>query len=263
MAFNTAVTGAKFYEKSLAVTAHNIAAQGAHGYKKEYLVGTTLGYKNDNFSGIKTSEETTAPSELSLGLGVQAIATHRDFSQGDPIETGNPYDLMISGDGFFPIQLPDGTIAYTRSGAFDKSATGQLVMPKTGYALSPEVSIPTDAIEGSIAINEAGQISVLQAGNPAPQIVGQIQIVNFTNNNGLRAGENSLFFETESSGSPVYSNPSSNNAGRIRQKYLEGSNVNAVEEMTNLIKTQSRYDESMKVLKAGNEMLKASTNTQV
>jgi flagellar basal-body rod protein FlgG len=262
-AFNTAISGARFYEKNLAITAQNISAQGVHAYKKEYVIGTTLGYQDDDLAGTQTSNDSYSPSGVSIGLGVQVAATHRDFSTGDPQETNNPYDVMINGDGFFVVNMPDGTLSYTRVGSFDKSPTGQLVIPRLGYTLSPNITVPSNAIEGSLKINEVGQVSVMLPQATQPQVIGQLQLANFINNNGLRATDNSLFIETEASGNAILSNPGTNNAGYLKQKYLERSNINAVEEMTNLIRIQSHYDETMKVLKTGGDMLKSIVNSTV
>lgn len=257
-AFQTAITGLQFQETNLAIKAQNIAAQGVGGYKKEYLVGMTLGYQDHTQPGTPTSENgTIVPTGLQVGIGVQPAGTYRSFSEGDPIKTGEPLDLMILGQGFFIVTLPDGTSGYTRVGALQKNATGQLVMPKTGYVISPGITIPQNATE--ISITPQGQVFVLTPGSTTPNQIGQIQLATFINPSGLQGIEDSIFQETSASGTPNTGNPGGSPIGILKQGWLEGSNVDAVREMTDLIKIEKIYDMLTKVIKTGDSMLEATT----
>lgn len=191
---------------------------------------------------------------IQVGSGVKAMGVYRSFSQGDMINTGEAYDFAIQGDGFYQISRPDGSIAYTRMSKFDVSPTGQLTTPN-GDPLIPNISIPNNAV--AVDINNDGQISV-ELNDGTISILGQFQIATFINNNGLKAIGNNLFIETPASGAPLLGTPNSDNRGYIMQGWRESSNVNSVEEITDLIKIQRGYEQITKVINTGDSMMEAS-----
>lgn len=255
-AFHATRTGLQVQETLLATKAGNIASQAADGYKKRYCVSYDLPYQDSGGVGASTSDTgTISPTGIQLGSGVQVAAIYAVFTQGDPIQTNNPLDIMIDGDGFIEVTLPDGTTAYTRVGALQKDATGRLVMPKTGFSISPSVTIPATA--SAVSISPSGQVNVKLAGSASEQLAGQIEIATFVNPTGLRAIGDSMFIETPASGSASKGKPGSDVRGSVRQGYREGSNVNAVEEITDLIKIEKIYEMLTKVLKTGDAMMEA------
>ncbi len=255
-AFHITRTGLQLQETNLSIKSQNIAAQGVDGYKRQYLVATDLPYQDFGNVGTNTSDAgTISPTGLQIGLGVQAAGIYRIFTAGDPINTGNPLDLMIEGDGFFEVTLPDGTIAYTRVGALQLDATNRLVMPKTGYPILPVITLPANTT--SLSINPLGEVYALVQGQSTEQLIGQIQLATFFNPAGLKAIGDSMFLETSAAGAPDIGVPNTNRRGTIKQTWREGSNVNAVEEITDLIKIEKIYDMLTKVLKTGDAMLQA------
>ena len=257
-AFHISRTGLQLQEMNLSVKAQNIASQGVDGYKKQYLVASDLPYQDQGGVGSATSSSgTVSPTGLQLGLGVQPGAIYRIFTEGDPINTANSLDVMIEGDGFFEVMLPDGTTAYTRVGAFQLSATNTLVMPRTGYTIAPGITLPTNTM--AVSINDFGQVYVQIRGQTQEQLVGQLQTATFFNPAGLRAIGDSMFQETTASGTPDTGTPGTNRRGTVKQGWREGSNVNAVEEVTDLIRIEKIYDMLTKVLKTGDAMMDATT----
>lgn len=255
-AFHATRTGLQVQETLLATKAGNIASQAVDGFKKRYCVAYDLPYQDHGSVGATTSDAgTVSPTGIQLGSGVQIAATYSVFTQGDRIQTDNPYDVMIEGEGFFEVTLPDGSTAYTRVGALQRDANGRLVMPKTGYPISPAITIPT--LAKKITISPSGQVSVQLPGSAEESIVGQIQLATFVNPSGLRLIGDSMHIETAASGSPTVGNPGTDLRGVLMQNYREGSNVNAVEEITDLIKIEKIYEMLTKVLKTGDAMMEA------
>lgn len=258
-AFHVARTGLQMAEKNLGVKAMNIAGQNADGYKKQYMLTLDLPYLDQGGVGTATSNNNTiAPTGTQIGLGVQSGGIYRDFSQGEMIQTSNYLDLMIDGDGFFEVTLPDGTTGYTRVGALQTSANNEIVMPKTGYVVSPGLVLPTGTTE--VSINEQGQVYAIVSGSQNQVLVGQFQLATFFNPSGLKAIGDSLYKETSASGTPDVGTASSNKRGKIKQGWREGANVNAVEEMTDLIRIEKIYDMLTKILKTGDAMMTSATS---
>jgi flagellar basal-body rod protein FlgG len=252
-AFHIARSGLQMAEMNLAVKTMNIAGQGADAFKKQYLIIFDLPYRDESGVGTATSANSTVnPTGTQIGLGVQSGGTYRDFSQGESIKTDNSLDVLIDGDGFFEVQMPDGSLAYTRVGAFQLDGANRLVMPFNGYPMAPGITIPSNATQ--ISINALGQIYVIPAGSTTEQLIGQLQIATFFNPSGLKAIGDSMFVETSASGTPDTGTPASSRRGRIKQGWREGSNVNAIEEMTDLIRIEKIYDMLTKVLKTGDTM---------
>ncbi len=188
-----------------------------------------------------------------LGVGSKVVATQKTFSQGNVQTTDNSLDIMISGRGFYEIQLPDGTSAYTRNGQFTMNDEGTIVTPGVGYVLQPQIQIPNNA--QSITIGTDGTVSVQLAGQAAPQELGQITLTDFINPVGLEPMGENLFIETQSSGAPIAGTAAADGFGDIKQGMLETSNVNVTEELVNLIQSQRIYEINSKVISAVDQMM--------
>ncbi|MHA1558827.1 MAG: flagellar hook-basal body complex protein [Alphaproteobacteria bacterium] len=256
-AFHVAKTGLQLQETHLAIKAQNMAAQGVDGYKKQYLISSDLAYQDLGNVGSTTSDAgNISPTGIQVGLGVQPLGIHRVFTEGNPINSENPLDVMIEGDGFLAVTLPDGSPAYTRIGALQLDANNTIVMPKTGYQIAPGLTLPTDTI--SISINPNGQVYARIQGQVEEELVGQLELATFFNPSGLRSMGDSLFIETPASGVPDIGAAGTGRRGTFRQGWREGSNVSAVEEVTALIQIEKIYEMLTKVIKAGDAMLEAT-----
>jgi flagellar basal-body rod protein FlgG len=210
-------------------------------------------YQNLRRVGTTSSDAgTVVPSGVQLGLGVKLAAVYRIHEQGNLEATDNTFDMAVQGKGFFQITLPTGDIAYTRDGTFQLNADGQIVT-HDGYLLRPAISIPSNAID--VTINQSGQVLAKIEGQVAFSNVGQIQVANFPNEAGLSAEGNNLLTQTPASGAPITDNPGSAGFGSILQGFLETSNVNAVEEISNLISAQRAYEMNSKVIQTSDEMM--------
>jgi flagellar basal-body rod protein FlgG len=247
-----AKTGLDAQQTQLDVISNNLANTSTNGFKSSRAVFEDLLYQTIRQPGAQSSQQTTIPSGLQLGTGVRPIATEKIFSQGNLNQTSNPLDVAINGQGFFQIQMPDGTLAYTRDGSFQKDANGQLVT-SSGYPLSPAVTVPSNAT--SITIGRDGVVSVIQAGSTTTTQIGTIQIANFVNSGGLQSTGENLFVETASSGTPTPNTPGTNGVGLLSQGYVETSNVNVAEELVNMIQAQRAYEMNSKVITASDQML--------
>ena len=247
-----AKTGLEAQQTQLDAITHNLANTATNGYKRSRAVFEDLLYQNIRQAGGPTSQETTLPTGLQLGTGTRAVATARDFSQGSLSQSGNPLDLAINGQGFFQVQMADGTTAYTRDGAFQVDANGQLVTA-SGYPVSPAINIPANA--QTITIGKDGTVSATVPGSTAPQALGQLQLANFMNPAGLAPRGGNLFAETAASGTPQTGNPASNGLGAINQGAVESSNVNVVEELVAMIQAQRAYEINSKAIQTSDQML--------
>ncbi len=259
-ALNIARTGLQSQEALLAIKTQNIASQGVDGFKRQYLVMYDLPYIDYGALGVSTSKSGSIDTTgIQIGTGVQAAAVYRVFSQGEAIQTGRSLDVMIDGDGFFMVTLPDGTVGYTRVGSMSRDQNNTLVMPKTGYTIQPGVTLPANTLK--VSINQSGEVYAETA--PGQEsLVGQLQLATFFNPSGLKAMGDSLFVATAASGQADKGAPGTNRRGFIKQAYREGSNVNAVEEMTDLIKIEKVYEMLTKAVKTGDAMMGA-TNSMV
>lgn len=248
----TAATGMIAQQTQIDTTTNNISNVNTIGYKKQRAEFADLMYQTMEYAGTSTSGTSVSPTGIEVGLGVRPTAIAKMFTQGNFKETGNPLDMAITGNGFFQIQLPDGTTAYTRNGSFKKDNNGNIVN-SDGYKLLPEIVIPEDATQISIGVD--GIVSVLQAGATEMTEVGQIELTNFINPAGLHSlGDNNLI-NTASSGDPINSTPGLNGLGQTRQQFVEMSNVQLVEEMTDLITGQRAYEANSKAIVTSDEML--------
>jgi len=249
----SAATGMIAQQTSIDVTSNNIANVNTVGYKKQRAEFADLFYQTMEYAGTSTSATTTSPTGINVGLGVRPTAITKMFSQGNFKETGNNLDLAITGNGFFKVQMPDGTQAYTRNGSFKLDANGQMVT-SDGYPLVPNIVIPPDAVQ--ISIGTDGTVSVLQAGQTQTTQIGQITLTNFINPAGLHALGDNNYINTSASGDPIEGVAGTMGLGQIRQGFVEMSNVQLVEEMTDLITAQRAYDANSKAIMTSDEMLK-------
>ncbi len=252
----TSKTGMEAQQTQLDVISHNLANVATNGYKKSHAVFEDLMYQNLRQTGASSSEQTQLPTGLQVGLGVRTVATSRQFSQGGLQQTTNSLDVAVKGNGFFQIQMPDGTTGYTRDGAFQLNATGQLVT-NNGQLVQPGVTIPPNA--QSITIAQDGKVSVSMPGQAAPQAVGQLTLASFVNPAGLEPRGQNLFTETAASGTPVAAAPGSDGMGALSQGFIETSNVNVVEELVAMIQTQRAYEVNSKAITTSDQMLQRLT----
>jgi len=251
-AMRTAASGMRAQQMNVDNIANNLANVNTTGFKKSRIEFQDLFYQETRPAGAPAEGGVAAPTGLELGYGALPVATQRMFEQGEMVMTGNSTDVAILGEGFFRIQMPDGREAFTRDGSFKMSADGLLVT-SDGYSLSPEITIPEDTKEISIASD--GSVSVTPSGDSTPQTVGQIELVRFVNPSGLSAQGQNLFLATPNSGEPLVGTPSTEGFGRVQQGHLEVSNVEVIEEMINLITAQRAYEINSKAIKASDDMM--------
>lgn len=253
----TAATGMIAQQTQVDVTSHNIANVNTMGYKKNRAEFADLMYQVMSYAGTPTSTTTTHPTGIEVGLGVRPQAITKIHSQGYFKETGNNLDMVIAGNGFFQVQMPDGTIAYTRNGAWKLDSDGNIVNDD-GLQLIPNITIPADATQ--IAVGIDGTVSVLQPGAQEMQQVGQIELVNFINPAGLHSSGDNLFLETGASGAPIIGIAGQDGLGQIKQGFVEMSNVQLVEEMTELITGQRAYEANSKAITTSDSMLQTTND---
>ena len=251
----TAATGMIAQQTQVDVTSHNIANVNTMGYKKNRAEFADLMYQVMSYAGTPTSTTTTHPTGIEVGLGVRPQAITKIHSQGYFKETGNNLDMVIAGNGFFQVQMADGTTAYTRNGAWKLDSDGNIVNDD-GLQLVPNITIPADATQISIGID--GTVSVLQPGAAEMQQVGQIEIVNFINPAGLHSSGDNLFLETGASGAPIIGIAGQDGLGQIKQGFVEMSNVQLVEEMTELITGQRAYEANSQAITTSDSMLQTT-----
>ncbi len=246
-------TGMLAQQTHVDVISNNIANMTTTGFKRQRPEFEDLIYQNIIRPGSTSSDVgTLVPAGIQLGLGTKVSAVYRMHEQGALKVTDGSLDLAITGEGYFQIEMPNGDTAYTRSGAFQMNEDGELVTAQ-GFRLLPGLVIPPDAL--NVTINDNGEVWVKINGQTAQQNVGQIELAMFVNPNGLEALGDTLFLETEASGAPTTGAPSTDNIGGVKQGTLEQSNVNVVEEITNLITAQRAYEMNSKVISTSDEML--------
>lgn len=247
-----AKTGMEGQQNKLDAISNNLANVGTNGYKRAGVVFEDLMYQNLRPAGSATSEQSLLPSGLQVGLGVRTAASTRNFSQGALQNTGNNLDVAIKGQGFFQVQLPDGSTGYTRDGAFQLDAGGQLVT-SAGFVLQPGITVPANAT--AVVIADNGTVQATVPGQVAPQTLGQIQLASFVNPAGLDPTGGNLYAETAASGTPNAAAPGSNGLGSLQRGFVEGSNVNVVEELVSMIATQRAYELNSKAIQTSDQML--------
>jgi len=245
-------TGLDAQQTRMQVISNNLANVNTTGFKQDRAVFEDLLYQTVRQPGAQSSANTQLPSGLMLGTGVRTVATEKLHTQGNIQQTGNAMDMAIQGRGFFQILQPDGSLAYTRDGTFQINSDGQMVM-SNGYALEPAISIPQDTL--NVTIGSDGSVSVTQAGQAAPSIVGNIQLADFVNPTGLQPIGENLYKESGASGTPVTGTPGLTGIGSVIGGALETSNVNVVTELINMIETQRAYEMNSKAISTADQML--------
>lgn len=255
-ALYTASSGMAAQESNVEIISNNIANMRTSGFKRSRAEFQDLLYQSMRRVGSATSDAgTMLPTGVDIGSGVKLVATPRVMSQGTPTSTEKAYDMAIRGEGFFQIDLPDGTTAYTRDGSFELDANGQLVTAE-GYNVQPGITVPNNAT--AVTIGATGLVEATLPGQTAPQQLGQIQLARFVNKSGLEAKGDNLFLETPASGTPIQNVPGTDGFGTVLQSYVEASNVNAVTEISDLIAAQRAYEMNSKVVSSADQMLQST-----
>ena len=245
-------TGMTAQQTQLDVISNNLANVSTNGFKRSNAVFEDLMYQNLRQVGANANEQAELPTGLQIGLGVRTVATSRSFTQGSLQQSGNALDVAINGQGFFQVQMPDGTTAYTRDGSFQLNAQGQLVT-NSGYPLSAGITLPPETT--SITISGDGIVSAKLPGTTQPQQVGVLELANFINPAGLEPLGQNLFRESVASGNPVNGNPGTAGMGNLMQGFTEASNVNVVQELVTMIQTQRAYEMNSKAIQTSDQML--------
>ncbi|EAR54340.1 putative polar flagellar FlgG [Photobacterium sp. SKA34] len=246
-------TGLDAQQTNISTISNNLANASTVGFKKGRAVFEDLFYQNINQPGGQSTQDTTLPTGLMLGAGSKVVATQKVFTQGNTQTTNNAMDMMIEGDGFFQVLLPDGNIGYTRNGQFTINSEGQLVTSGSGYPVQPEIVVPEDAV--GITVGTDGEVSARIRGEQENQVLGQITTVDFINPGGMEPIGQNLFLPTGASGDPQEGTPGLEGYGSIRQSMLETSNVNVTEELVNMIEAQRVYEMNSKVISTVDQML--------
>lgn len=257
-ALHVARTGLEAQDTRMRVIANNLANVGTTGFKRDRANFATLAYQNLRVAGQQSSAETDHATGLNLGTGVAIQSTSRIVTQGTLNNTGNALDLALDGEGFFQVELPGGQTGYTRAGNFTRSAEGELVTVQ-GYRVQPGITIPEGAL--SISVAGDGTVSAVSGDGGTPTELGQVQLASFANPAGLQATGDNFLIETAASGSPQVGAPGEAGRGQVRQGMLEGSNVNVVEELVDMIECQRAYEINSKMISAVDEMLRNANQT--
>lgn len=251
-ALSIAATGMAAQDLNVAVIANNIANINTTGFKRARAEFTDLLYQAERLQGVSSRGQTnTIPEGAQLGLGVRTAAIRNLHIQGALANTGNKLDLALNGRGWLQVTDSNGETVYTRDGAFNTNATGQVVTAD-GYVVSPTLIIPTGAID--VTVSQSGLVTATISGQTTPQQVGQLTLANFANEAGLNPLGNNLYRQSEASGAPVVGNPGDAGFATISQGYLESSNVDPVKEITDLISAQRAYEMNSKVIQAASDM---------
>jgi flagellar basal-body rod protein FlgG len=253
----TAATGMQAQQLTLDVVANNLANVQTAGFKRSRVDFQDLVYETLQAPGAASAQGQEIPSGFQVGHGSRAVATQRLFIKGDLQQTGNTLDLAIEGDGFFQIQQPNGDLAYTRSGAFKKDSQGRLVT-SDGFTVDPEISIPDNALTVTVGVD--GIVSVTIPGQAQPQQVGSLQLARFINPAGLLSQGRNLFIPTQASGDATTGTPGQDGFGTLLQGFVEGSNVNVVEEMIGLISSQRAYEINSRAIRTADDMMQTANN---
>ena len=249
-------TGLAAQDKQLTTVANNLANASTVGFKRDTAVFEDLLYQIQRQPGADSTADTQLPTGLQLGTGVRVVATQKQFTEGSLQVTDQSLDVAVDGRGFLQILQPSGEIAYTRDGQFHLNREGQLVNAG-GLLLEPNITIPEGA--NNVTIGTDGTVSATIPGNPTPQNIGTIDLVDFINPAGLQAVGSNLFVQTGSSGDPINGTPGQNGMGQLMQGMLENSNVDIVQEMVNMITTQRAYEMNSKVISTADQMLQFIT----
>ncbi|MEE2934014.1 MAG: flagellar basal-body rod protein FlgG [Pseudomonadota bacterium] len=255
---NIGATGMLAQQLNVEVISHNIANMNTTAYTRRRVEFQDLLYQNLRRVGSTSSDTgTIVPAGVQVGLGVKTAAVYRITEQGNLTLTENSLDVAINGEGYFQVTLPSGETAYTRSGAFQLSEDGEIVTVD-GFTIQPGITVPSDAVD--VTINSSGQVEVKLDGTVTPTVAGQLELAVFANEAGLLAIGDNLFLETPASGTATTGNPAATGFGSLQQGFLETSNVNVVEEITNLITAQRAYEMNSKVIETSDQMMATISN---
>ncbi|HEX2365276.1 MAG TPA: flagellar basal-body rod protein FlgG [Bradyrhizobium sp.] len=256
-ALHTAATGMAAQELNVQVISNNIANLRTTGYKKQTAAFQDLIYEHVRRVGAQASDQgTILPVGIDLGGGVKTVGTPRSMTQGTLSQTGNDLDLAITGEGFFKIQMPDGTFQYTRDGTFQMDNQGRIVTAQ-GNPVQPTITIPQNS--SGLTVNSQGQVSVTLPGSTTSNIIGQLQLTRFINKAGLQPVGSNQYTDTPSSGAPQDGVANADSFGSITQGSLEQANVDVVSEMSDLIAAQRAYEMNAKVISAADQMMQSTT----
>jgi flagellar basal-body rod protein FlgG len=251
-ALNIAATGMDAQQTNLEVIANNIANINTTGYKRSRAEFTDLLYQTERAKGVANRpNQAVVPEGANIGLGVQTASIRTIQIQGELSQTENPLDVAIVGRGWLQITMPDGTTAYTRAGALNKSETGEIVTVD-GYSVAPGITIPSNS--QNLTISQSGEVSATIGTASTPTVLGQLQLATFVNDAGLQPMGSNLFTQTAASGDPVVGTPGDTGFGYLKQNYLESSNVDPVREITELISAQRAYEMNSKVITTADDM---------
>ncbi|WP_282057609.1 flagellar basal-body rod protein FlgG [Lentibacter algarum] len=256
-AMHVAKTGLNAQQTKMQVIANNLANVNTTGFKRDRANFESLLYQTIRSGGAQTADGNMLTSSSTVGTGVNMVNTQKLYSQGSLISTDNSLDLAIDGSGFFQVLMPDGRMGYTRNGTFSRNGEGTLTT-SSGYVLQPEIGIPDNVSE--INVSADGIVSVNLAGETQPQEVGQLTLANFANPRGLQPVGETFAVETPASGAPIEGAPLNGGFGKLVQGYLEGSNVNVVQQLVDMIETQRAYEVSSKSISSVDEMMRYLSN---
>jgi flagellar basal-body rod protein FlgG len=256
LALWAAKTGLDAQNTRMAIISNNLANTNTTGFKAGRASFQDLMYQNIRQVGAQSTQNTQYSTGLTLGTGVRIVATEKDYSQGSVSQTTGPLDMSVSGRGFFQITMPDGTIAYTRDGSFTQDNQGNVVTA-SGYPLQPAINVPAGT--QTLTIGTDGVVTAASASNPKGTQIGQIQLADFVNEEGLQPAGNNLVLESAASGSPQVGTAGTNGLGTIQQNSLETSNVNSVTELVSMIECQRSYEMNSKAISTTDQMLQYLT----
>ncbi|WNJ78440.1 flagellar basal-body rod protein FlgG [Cedecea neteri] len=251
-------TGLAAQDAKMGAISNNLANVNTSGFKRDRVMFSDLFYQNQRAPGGQLDQNNTAPTGIQFGTGVKIIGTQKEFSTGNIQNTGQDLDVAITGQGFFQVETPDGEIAYTRAGNLQRNQEG-VITNAAGLPLVPQIELPANTKE--IQIAKDGTVMALVGGETDPVELGQITLVNFVNPAGLEAVGGNLYRETAASGDAVEGIPGEEAFGQLEQGSLEGSNVQVVEEMVDMITVQRAYEMNAKMVSAADDMLKFVTQT--
>ncbi len=248
----TGATGMRAQQKNVDVTANNLANINTNGFKRDRANFEDLYYHYSKSPGAPSAEATEHPSGIYVGMGVQTGSTSKVYTQGNVEKTDNPLDITIKGDGFFQVLNPDGSISYTRDGSFQLDGQGNIVT-SSGLYLEPQIRVPEEATD--VTIRKDGTVSVEMPGQTDPRQIGQIELARFVNPGGLRSQGSNLLRETPASGRPRVVTPGRDGSGQLIQNYLESSNVDVIQSLTDLIAQQRAYEFNHRTIRTSDQML--------
>jgi len=256
-AMYTATTGMTAQDANISVIANNIANLNTNGFKSQTTNFQDLFYQTIRQPGVETGPDSILPTGIQIGSGVRQEATAPNFAEGPLVQTKNTYDIGIAGNGFYQVQMPDGTTGYTRSSSFTQDNQGRIVNSE-GYILIPAITIPTNPAPSTVTISATGLVSASYSAGGTSTTVGQIQLATFVNPAGLLNAGGNIYQQTVASGQPNIVTPGTNNNTEIKQGWVEQSNVNMVSEMTNMITAQRAYESNSKVITTADTMMQTA-----